>query len=256
MKAVTLALALIGAVSPPVHAQAPQAVSAPGSPRITISGKVIADDTGDPVRNARVELTGPQAAQVTLTDADGRFALTAPSGGRYSVAASKTGFARSDATLAIGAQAIEMRLRRSVAISGRVLDEFGDPVSGARVAAQTQEQSSAERATPVATTDSDDRGDYRLAGLPAGTYVVSVTTFGTMVQVGAGRPVSFAPAPPWRRPPRPKRSVFNPARTCPASTSPCGRIARAFLPRYSWPSSFDRRRRLRIRDPKASCVAA
>jgi protocatechuate 3,4-dioxygenase beta subunit len=196
MKAVVLAVALfVSTVARPSHAQATRSGAAPSRSGIVVSGRVVTDDTGDPVRNARVAVTGLQPAPVVLTDADGRFAFSVPSGGRYILAASKTGYARREAAPAVDGQAIEIRLRRSAAISGLVLDEFGDPVVGARVAAQTPQQRSAENATTVATTDTDDRGEYRLAGLAAGTYVVSVTTFGTMVQVGAGSPVLFAPAP-------------------------------------------------------------
>jgi protocatechuate 3,4-dioxygenase beta subunit len=198
MKAVALTavlLLILSAVARPSHAQAPRSGADPSRSGIVISGRVVADDSGDPVRNARVAVTGPQPAPVVLTGPDGRFTFTVPSGGRYIVAASKTGYARREATPAVDGQAIEIRLRRSAAISGRVLDELGDPVISARVAAQTPQQSSAGNAAAVATTDTDDRGEYRLAGLPAGSYVVSVTTFGTMMQVGAGRPVLFAPAP-------------------------------------------------------------
>jgi Carboxypeptidase regulatory-like domain len=194
MKAVGLAVLLIGVIAPLAHAQASRTVPPPGSPSITISGRVVADGTGEAIANARVALAGPQAPPVVLTDADGRFAVSVPSSGRYSVVASKSGFARSAAAPAAGTQAIEIRLRRGAAISGRVLDEFGDPVTGARVAVLAP-QASAANVPPVATTDTDDLGEYRLAGLAAGTYIASVTTFGTMVQVGAGRTVAFAPDP-------------------------------------------------------------
>jgi len=59
---------------------------------------VVADDTGDPIVNARVTLviTGP-AVPVVLTDHEGRFTLTAPST-RVTIAANKSGYSRHDAT--------------------------------------------------------------------------------------------------------------------------------------------------------------
>jgi hypothetical protein len=60
-------------------------------------------------------------------------------------------------------------------ISGRVVDDFGDPVIDARVAAETVSSGSAN-AVALASADTDDRGEYRLAGLPARAFVVTVVT--------------------------------------------------------------------------------
>ena len=62
-----------------------------GQPPNTIRGRVIADDTDEPVANARV--AAPLAGvgtPVVLTDDDGRFTLTIPAGATR-LAASKTG---------------------------------------------------------------------------------------------------------------------------------------------------------------------
>jgi protocatechuate 3,4-dioxygenase beta subunit len=136
---------------------------------------VVADGTGDPIRNARVTLTpAPKTTPGVLTDRDGRFSVTAPAG-RYDVTASKSGYARSESTPATSGEAIEIRLRRSAAISGRVLDEFGDPASGVRVAVQTKERAAPD-SSAVAINLTDDRGEYRPAGLMAGSFVAVVTT--------------------------------------------------------------------------------
>src|SRR5437016_11665579 len=136
-----------------------------------ITGRVVADDGGSPIPNARVSLTIAAAgAPVVLTDADGTFSFAGPPSGRYTVAASKTGYARREVS-STGSQPIEIRLIRSAVVSGRVVDEFGDPVLGARVVAETRSTAASTR-PPVAVTDTDDRGEYRLIGLPAGTVVV------------------------------------------------------------------------------------
>src|SRR5215831_2002105 len=77
----------------------------------SVTGRVVADATGDPIPNVCVALAGPAAGSPVLTDGDGRFTLTAPAG-RQSVIASKSGYARSDATPASAGQPIEIRLRR------------------------------------------------------------------------------------------------------------------------------------------------
>jgi protocatechuate 3,4-dioxygenase beta subunit len=174
MKTVALVLALLSGVAAQAQPQAPRNVLASTAPGTIISGRVVSDSTGDPIPNARVALTGaPQAVPVVLTDRDGRFTVTVQTG-RYGVSASKTGYARRDATPAVPGQAVEIRLNRGAAISGRVLDELGDPVPGVRVAAQTRGRAASD-ASDQAIGVTDDRGEYRLASLTAGSFVVGVT---------------------------------------------------------------------------------
>src|SRR2546425_536562 len=159
MRSAAVAVVIVGAVAVAGHAQSS-----------SMSGRVVADATGDAIPNARVTLsTAALGTPVVLTDANGRFAFTAPSG-RQSVVASKSGYARSEATPAIAGQPIEVRLRRGATISGRVVDGFGDPVVMARVSAQTM-SSSAANPTNAATGETDDRGEYRLAGSVRGRVV-------------------------------------------------------------------------------------
>jgi protocatechuate 3,4-dioxygenase beta subunit len=144
---------------------------------VTINGRVVADETGEPVRNARVGVT-PVASgpSVSITDGDGRFTFAVLSG-NVTISASKTGYAKTDVTRPAGADAIEIRLRRGAAISGRVVDDFGDSVVGARVAALAIADAPKLNAV-MATADTDDLGEYRLAGLAAGTFAVRITTAG------------------------------------------------------------------------------
>lgn len=160
-----------------------------------VSGRVVSDETGDPLPNARVALTTSLfGSPVVLTDRDGRFHFAAAPSERTGVAASKTGYARHDVALSPGGQPIEIRLQRSAAISGQVLDEFGDPVFAARVAAEIAPRGT--NLTIAANTETDDRGEYRLAGLPAGSFVVAVVTMGAMASQAVGpTDIRFGPAP-------------------------------------------------------------
>src|SRR5438094_1570545 len=133
-------------------------VTQPAQPARTITGRVIADDTGDPLHNARVSLSpSAQGTPVVLSDSDGRFTLTVPAG-RYCVVASKTGYGRRETPIA-ESDRVEIRLLRSAAISGRVVDEVGDPAAGARVVAGTS-VSPDNRLIATATAETDDRGEY------------------------------------------------------------------------------------------------
>jgi carboxypeptidase family protein len=172
MRCAAVGVAMFGAVVLVGDAQSPG-----------VTGRVVADSTGDPVANARVTLTTTAATAtlgtpVVLTDATGRFAIAAPAGGQR-VVASKSGYARGEPIPATAGQPIEIRLRRGATISGRVVDRFGDPVAAARVAAQAP-SATRENSPPVAVAESDDRGEYRLAGLPAGHFIVVLNTMSMM----------------------------------------------------------------------------
>src|SRR5260221_8715797 len=149
-------LALLCVIALAANAAASQEAATPASSSRTISGRVIADDTGDPLHNARVSLSpAAQGTPFVLADADGRFTIAAPAG-RYSVVASKTGYARREVA-AVPSDRVEIRLMRSAAVSGRVVDETGDPVAGARVVAGTFGAPN-DRLAVAAQTDTDERG--------------------------------------------------------------------------------------------------
>jgi protocatechuate 3,4-dioxygenase beta subunit len=158
----------------------------------TIRGRVVADDTGEPIANVRVAApAGDIGSPVTLTDDAGRFTLTVAASS-LRIIASKTGYGRREIARSAGATTVDIRLQRGAVVSGHVVDERGEPVQAARVAVHEVARARAAlapdapgpppppgfpRPVPqVAVTDTDDRGDYRLPSLPAGTYFVSVVT--------------------------------------------------------------------------------
>jgi hypothetical protein len=157
-----------------------------------IKGRILAADTGAPIRRAQVRATsGGGRGHLTSTDADGRFELTGLTGGRWELSASKAGFV----TLRYGQRRpfeagrpieladkqvldrIEFALPRGGAITGHVLDEFGDAVAGARVQVMRyQIVQGSRRLTPVGGGDqTDDTGAFRAFGLMPGEYYVSAT---------------------------------------------------------------------------------
>jgi protocatechuate 3,4-dioxygenase beta subunit len=178
MRRVALATVFFSAIALTARAQpAREHSSAPVLQLRSIAGRVLADDTGDPVANARVALTTavPGAAAV-LTDHEGRFTLTAPPS-RVSIAASKSGYSRREIPLTAAEHSIEIRLVRGAVISGRVVDELGEPILGARVFVEKATGQSDGFSGEVAT-QTDDRGEYRLGGLQPGTFNLAVATMG------------------------------------------------------------------------------
>jgi hypothetical protein len=177
-----------------------------------IRGRVVAADTGTPVRRPQVQAAfGGQRARVALTDAEGRFELRELPAGSVVLRASKTGFvaqqfgqrspfsAADPVTLGDGQQfTADFALLRGGVITGRVFDEFGDPVANVRVAALRSQLTAAGPRLAAASGGpglTDDTGAYRLYGLAPGTYYVSATPQAVNVNVpfvAAGGPITYA----------------------------------------------------------------
>ena len=156
--------------------QVPRDAQVVAAPPIVVRGRVV-NDAGEAVRNARIGLTpGGIGTPVVLSDLNGRFTIAAPQGAVLN--ASKTGYTRREGIRAAADGVVDIRLQRSSAVSGRVLDELGDPVIGTRVIAEDVSQ--APRVTTIASADTDDRGEYRLTGL-SGTVAVAVNRPGGIV---------------------------------------------------------------------------
>lgn len=159
----------------------------------TLRGVVVAADTGAPIRRAQVRATAPgsQDTKTTLTDEQGRFELKELSGGRYTLTATKGGFVSlqygqrrpsepgTPVDLAAG-QTLEklvIGLPRGSVITGRLVDEFGEPLTGAQVRALRYGYAGGvRRLMPAGQGNStDDQGTFRIFGLPPGEYVVTAT---------------------------------------------------------------------------------
>ena len=167
---------VVSAAATAAHAQSPS----------IIRGRVVADDTGDPIRNARISDAVPDKAPV-ISDAEGRFAIAAAPNATLS--AVKTGYVKAAAPAADG---LEFRLSRGGVISGHVLDDQGAPLPMMAVVAQRIVRRagsvSFERA---ASAEADDRGEYRLFGLAAGDYVLA--TAGVLFQATNAPPRADRP---------------------------------------------------------------
>lgn len=148
-------------------------------------------DNGTPIRTARVSVSqGGGFAQPAFTDDLGRFELTALAAGRYIVTSEKTGFARTrygakndvDLPLPVDVvdggivEGVEIRMPKGAAVAGRIVDDLGEPVVQARVSVGLAQIAGNQlRVVPVPrpATLTDERGEYRVGGLPAGRYYVS-----------------------------------------------------------------------------------
>jgi hypothetical protein len=175
----------------PVRAAPSPAAETASTSTATLRGQVVASDTGAPIRRAQVRVSASTSRESRLatTDAQGRFEIRALPAGRYTLSASKGGFVTlqygqrrpgesgTPLELAEGQQLDKLivGLPRGSVLSGRVTDEFGEPVANAAVSALRYAYvGGARRLMPAGARDTtDDRGQYRLFGLPPGDYIVS-----------------------------------------------------------------------------------
>jgi protocatechuate 3,4-dioxygenase beta subunit len=152
-------------------------------------------------------------SRLATTDDKGRFEIKELPAGRYTVTASKGGFvtlqygqrrpSESGTPLDLGdAQVLDrvvIGLPRGSVISGRITDEFGEPVANAVVSAMRYGYSAgARRLLPGTGQNSrdttDDQGQFRLFGLSPGDYLVSAAfRSGGEVTDPAGEPTGYAP---------------------------------------------------------------
>ena len=175
-------------------------------PNGAISGIVRNGLSGKPIPRAVVALrssgSGAPLARIVrqLTDEQGRFVFRALAPfDNYTLTATKLGYVEgSYGQRAMsgppGAIALtdglwfgkaDILLWKPGAIGGRVFDEHREPLVGVYVRVLAQQHIAGQRKLvggPAAKTD--DRGEYRIAGLPPGTYLVSVPSAQNTVPAG------------------------------------------------------------------------
>ena len=158
-----------------------------------IRGRVLAADSGNPLRRAQIRISSPDILpKAAMTDGEGRYEFRDLPAGRFTLQATKSGYV----TVQYGQtrpfesgkpieladkQALDnadISMPRGSVISGRILDEFGDPVPDVSVTAMRQSWVSGRRrlsAVGGRLAQTNDLGQYRIYGLPPGEYYVSAT---------------------------------------------------------------------------------
>ena len=189
-------------------------------PKGTISGIVTDAANGQPLKKATIVFrntqSGGQRFQQPLavsTGTDGRYSM-AVEAGEYRLSATRNGYVRQAygekdsrrpgtiLTVAAGKELkdINFRLVPGGMISGRVLDEDGEPMSSVTVQALRATFQDGERRLQPAggSARTDDRGEYRMFGLSPRRYYVSAARrgFGDFVLVagdGSDSPLGSQP---------------------------------------------------------------
>ncbi len=164
----------------------------------TIEGIVRSHLTGEPLKKVNIllnrfgdsrSITQPSS---TTTNAEGKFALKGLEPGQYRMSAERPGFVRSEYGAKPGAmiggttlslekgqsmKEIEFRLSSHSVITGRIVDEEGEPVQYATVQLQRNRFfQGRKQLVPSNSASTNDLGEYRIFGIPAGKYYLSAST--------------------------------------------------------------------------------
>lgn len=169
--------------------------SPPAAASGNIAGIVLDAGGNSPLRRAIVTLSTVEAQPqdaVAWTDANGRFSFGYLPAGRYQLRVTKDGYQpaayngagnpnRPPETIQLAASESQsdliLHMKLISSISGVVLDEDGDPLSGVQVQVMRPAFQRGRRKLmpgPMAMTDST--GHYRLSGLVGGQYAVAVNS--------------------------------------------------------------------------------
>jgi hypothetical protein len=169
----------------------------------TLRGRVAAAASGQPLRRALVRIMAMEVAvavpllRSTTTDASGRYEFTDLPAGRYIVMASKGGYVQlsygqtrssepgKPVEILVGRtiEDIDFALPAGAVITGRVVDEFGDPADEAVVTIlRSQNFEGGRRLVPIGVpVVSNDLGEFRLFGISPGQYYLSATASNRVV---------------------------------------------------------------------------
>ena len=175
---VLAALAAIGLQVIPARDAGPA-----GQGGASIKGRVVDGTTKAPLSGARVRLSGSSQRGPVLTDDGGAFVFSGLPAGAYSFVIERNGYRstswpdasrwirRRDTRIEIAAadhvEGVTLAIERGGVVAGRVTTAKGEPIRGAQVSV----------AGPAPHTflrdgTTNDLGDYRLADLPPGRYVL------------------------------------------------------------------------------------
>jgi hypothetical protein len=185
--------AVAAVVAPGLAAgQTPRATASPlptaGSFRV--AGTIVSKTDAHPLGRARVTLRDAKKAEQfesIITEEDGKFAFENLPAGKYSLTGAKRGFIAASydqhdqfsTAIVTGAgidtEALVLKIAPDAAITGKVLDEAGEPVRHATVTLYYDDhQEGVDQIRPRNSAQTDDLGAYDLPNLIPGTYFLSV----------------------------------------------------------------------------------
>jgi Carboxypeptidase regulatory-like domain len=156
--------------------------------RFKISGTVLDALTNAPLAQTRVTLIDSKnrgQAIWTVTSKDGRFEFTSLPAHKFALQGARRGYLRTAydqhgqfstaivTGVGLGTENLVLRLTPLSGISGRVLDESGDPVRNAAVMLYREDQDGLRQIRSRDRDMTDDQGFYEFSNLAPGSYFLS-----------------------------------------------------------------------------------
>jgi len=158
-----------------------------------VRGRVVAADSGQPLRKAQVRVSSPEMREtrVATTDAGGKYEFRELPAGRYSLFVSKGSYVSlsygqmrpfepgKPLEIADGQtiEKVDFALPRGSIVTGRIVDEFGEPATDVNVSLQRFSYVSGRRRLVSAgrSASTNDIGEFRLFAIPPGQYYLAAT---------------------------------------------------------------------------------
>lgn len=198
---------------------------APAKTAGRVEGKVLNSANREPVGKVTVVLGTRNGAKgisyVAQTDASGRFAVEAVEPGEYTISADRQGFiVKPPGASGVPLPPIKVESGQAVpeititlvplgVITGRVMDEDGDPIRGAEVRLMQYSYVSGKRQLRnMNQSSANDKGEFRLYGVRPGTFYLQAS--GRSFQMSFGQPGDQIRGP---RPPSAHATTFYPSTT-------------------------------------------
>jgi len=178
-----------------------------------MKGRVVDGVTGNPIARARVRIVGgPTPKPPVMTDAGGVFEFTGLAAGPYTLMAEKSTYiagrhpetgrsmrARAQPFVLANGQVVEdvaIQMFRGAAITGRVVDAYGDPVDMAQVRLLRVVRGG--RPQQANQAQSNDLGEFRVPRLQPGRYLLQIRP--NLQAMNAFPGPNAAPEPPLPQP--------------------------------------------------------
>jgi hypothetical protein len=173
----------------------PKPAAAEERDKATVTGQALNIQTGEPLRKVVVTMmpagrrpeVRPTGVPRAVTGADGKFTITGVEPGRYTLSAERNGYVRftygakksgQGMPLQINAgetvKDLSLKLTPHGVVSGRILDEDGDPMNQVQVQVLRQRYREGQKhLEPAGSGSTNDLGEFRIPSLSAGRYFVA-----------------------------------------------------------------------------------
>src|SRR5215468_1015453 len=177
--------------------------------KASLQGSVVKEPGGEPLKKAIIEVIAENQEDggnyTATSDHDGHFKVSDIQPGRYKIFVERTGFLEVDEkrrrtagrriSLDPGQELKDQTLYMLAAavVTGRVIDEDGDPMANVEISVLRRRASTFE---PAGSERTNDLGEYRVGGLLPGKYYVVATPMPNFQSVVASPKKGEDPANP------------------------------------------------------------